>query len=197
MTERVLFQRSHFKVRWVDDGDTILLEDGRHVRYIGIDSPEIGNASAPGEPFGKEALLFNRNRVLHQRVKLEQDVEKKDRYGRVLAYVFLPDNTFMNLQMVESGHAVVRYQKPNIRFHSMLLDAQRKAMASKKGIWSAFQEDGGIRYTGNRNSMRFHKMDCPLGKKISAGNRIGFKSRWDAFWEGYSPCRECFQIPAQ
>jgi endonuclease YncB( thermonuclease family) len=161
------------------------------VRYSGINAPEKGNGSKPGELFGKEAFEFNRNLVLSKKVRLESDLEEKDRYGRILAYVYLSDNTFVNLRMIETGHAFVLYQKPNIKYFPILLQAQQKAMISEKGIWTALKEDDRIQYVGNRNSKRFHKVSCPLGKKIRPDHHLFFKSKRDAFWEGYSPCREC------
>ena len=79
-------------VRYVIDGDTIVLKKGTKVRYRGINSPEIPhNKNKSGEPFGWAATKRNRQLVQGRLVRLVQDDEKRDRFGRLLAYVFLPD----------------------------------------------------------------------------------------------------------
>ena len=182
------------RVRWVDDGDTIVLVDGRRVRYIGINAPEIANEQygRKAQPLGDEALAFNRHLVHHKRVLLEFDEETRDAYDRLLAYVFLPGKQMVNEQMVASGLAYVLPHWPNRRYDAQLLRAQRAAMQAARGIWRQWK---GIDQAviGNRRSRRFHADSCPNGSKISARNRIRFNSPWEAFWEGYAPARECFQ----
>jgi len=84
------------RVRWVDDGDTIVLIDDRRVRYIGINAPEIEHGDQPADPFGYEARELNRRLVFRKKVRLEYENQKTDRHGRVLAYVFLSRGTFVN-----------------------------------------------------------------------------------------------------
>ena len=78
-------------VKRVNDGDTVQLADGRFVRYIGVNAPEINHAHNTAEPFGFEARARNNELVGTQRIRLEFDIERFDDYGRTLAYVFLPD----------------------------------------------------------------------------------------------------------
>ena len=88
-----------FSVKWISDGDTIVLDDGRHVRYIGINAPEIAHDNHKAEPFGYEAKKYNQSLLRSQKVRLEFDKEKHDRYGRLLAYIFLSDGIFINKKM--------------------------------------------------------------------------------------------------
>jgi micrococcal nuclease len=180
-------------VKWVDDGDTILLKDGRRVRYIGINAPEVAHIEKgqAAEPFGEAAAKQNRSLVHGQRVRLDFDREKKDRYGRVLAYVYLEDGTFVNLEMIESGYAFVLFLKPNTRFDRMFLKAQRRAMKAKAGIWSRWEEGRHEGVIGNKRSRRFHRANCSSAKKIHPKNRIVLSSRWEAFWLGYAPAKQC------
>lgn len=179
-----------YKVKWVDDGDTIVLMDGRHVRYIGINSPEIEHKDQKAQPHGYEANKFNKTMVLSKKVRLELDTQKYDRYGRLLAYVFLSNGTFVNAKMIEEGFAHCLYVKPNTKYHKKLLQFQRNAMSAEKGIWHNWKEKD-EKYVGNRRSRRFHLETCPYGIKIGKRNRVSFSSRWDAFWEGFSPCKKC------
>jgi micrococcal nuclease len=78
-----------FYVRWVNDGDTIVLKDGRRVRYIGINSPEVSHDGRKTDPYADSAKNYNKRLVFAKQVRLEFDKEKKDHYGRLLAYVYL------------------------------------------------------------------------------------------------------------
>ncbi len=178
-------------VRWVDDGDTVVLADGRRVRYCGINAPEVAHEDRPAQRFGPEARDFNRKLVYKKAVRLEFDRERHDQYGRVLAYLFLKDGTFVNAELVKSGYAHYVFRRPNTKYDSLLLRLQRKAMAERVGMWEGLLDQGGP-FLGNRHSKRFHQMTCPFGKRTSAKRQIIFKTKHDAFWEGYSPCKRCF-----
>jgi len=178
------------KVRWVDDGDTVVLSDGTKVRYIGINAPEVAHDNRSAERFGPEARAFNRRLVYQKRVRLELDQEKQDQYGRLLAYVFLEDGRFVNGELVKGGYAHIVFRRPNTKHDDALLRLQRKAMKKRVGLWKDFMDKGGP-WVGNRHSRRFHRTTCPSGKGMSAKNRIIFEKRYDAFWAGYSPCKRC------
>jgi micrococcal nuclease len=177
-------------VRWVDDGDTVVLADGRRVRYCGINAPEVAHKEKPAQRFGPEARDVNRRLVFNKPVRLEFDLEKHDQYGRVLAYLFLKDGTFVNAELMKSGCAHYVFRRPNKKYDSLLLLLQRKAMAKKVAMWEGFPDQRGP-FLGNRHSKRFHQTTCPFGKGTSLKRRIIFKTGYDAFWEGYSPCKKC------
>lgn len=194
-------KQNWIRVKWVIDGDTIVLGNGRHVRYIGINAPEIAHdehfiGSKPegkarkAEPFGEAAKKYNQYLVGSKDVRLEFDKEEHDRYGRWLAYIFLSNGAFVNKTMIEKGYAYVLPRKPNVKYERILLQAQRDAMLKKIGIWSHWEEKEG-EYSGNKQSRRFHLKTCPYGKKIEKRNRIFFKRKWDAFWSGFAPCKRC------
>ena len=77
-----------YTVKWVNDGDTIVLTNGWRVRYIGTDAPEIDHENQKAQPYGYKARSFNKKLVLSQKIGLEFDEERHDRYGRLLAYIF-------------------------------------------------------------------------------------------------------------
>ena len=128
-----------FSVRRVYDGDTIQLENGMHVRYIGINAPEIAHQDKPGEPFGPEALAFNEKIVLSKPVRIQGDQEASDQYNRRLAYIFLQDGTFVNQEIVRNGLAHVLYKSPNITYDAALLKSQQEAMKAGKGMWGELE----------------------------------------------------------
>ncbi|MGE5259028.1 MAG: thermonuclease family protein [Hyphomicrobiales bacterium] len=179
-------------VKRVVDGDTIELTDGLLVRYIGVNAPEINHERHTAEPFGLEARMRNDELVGGRRIRLELDAERLYAYGRTLAYVFLPDGSMVNEQLLRSGLSYCLYKLPNVKYEGRLLKAQREAMRARIGLWSGWRETGTTGgYVGNRNSRRFHLSSCPEVKRISPQNRIRFSSRWDAFWSGYAPSKEC------
>ncbi len=182
-------------VKRVNDGDTVQLADGRFVRYIGVNTPEINHERNTAEPFGFEARARNNELVGTQRIRLEFDIERFDDYGRTLAYVFLPDGSMVNEKLLQAGMAHCLYKMPNIKYEARLLKAQREAMQDRRGLWREWREKEG-RYVGSRNSRRFHLSSCPEAKRISPKNRIVFAKRWDAFWAGYAPAKECQKITA-
>jgi micrococcal nuclease len=178
------------RVKYINDGDTILLADGRSVRYLGVNAPEIDHTRQTAQPFGFEARALNADLLSGHTLRLEYDVERLDDYGRTLAYVFLRDGSMVNERLLRSGLAFCLLKLPNVKYETRLLAAQRAAMQAQRGMWKDWREDSG-RYIGNRNSRRFHLADCPEAKRIAPRNRIVFSKKWDAFWDGYSPSREC------
>jgi len=122
-------------VKRVIDGDTIVLSNNERVRYIGINTPEVSHPKKPVEWMGREATAFNKKLVEHKYVRLEYDVDLRDKYGRLLAYVFV-DNTHVNAELVRMGYAQVYTVPPNVKYTDLFLSIQREARQAKKGLWS-------------------------------------------------------------
>ena len=122
------------KVERVVDGDTIKLANGEKVRYIGIDTPETKHPRKPVQYFGKEAFEANRKLVEGKTVRLEFDVQQRDKYGRLLAYVYV-DDIFVNAWLVENGFAQVSTYPPNVEHQELFLKLQREAREKNRGLW--------------------------------------------------------------
>lgn len=121
------------------DGDTIEVRtNGREidVRLIGVDTPETVDPSQPVGCYGPQASHFTQRLLSGEPVRLEFDVERHDRYGRVLAYVWLRDHLF-NRRLVSQGYAVVSTYPPNVRYESRFEAAQQVAMRHDRGLWGA------------------------------------------------------------
>lgn len=137
------FTYSQIKVVEVIDGDTVKLSDGRLLRYIGLDTPEVrvkdkgGGFNYRPQPFSLEAKEFNRKLVEGRFVRIEFDIEKTDRYGRLLGYCFV-DNIFVNARLIEQGYAVLYTYPPNVKYVDLLVASQKKARETKKGLWGSF-----------------------------------------------------------
>lgn len=120
--------QKEISVKRVIDGDTIELEDGTRVRYIGMDTPEAGDC------FGQEAARENRKLVEGKRVRLETDVQKLDKYSRLLAYVFV-DEIFVNEELVRRGVAQVLTYPPDVKYTEKFVAAQEEAKNKNAGLW--------------------------------------------------------------
>jgi endonuclease YncB( thermonuclease family) len=174
----------------VGDGDSISLSSGEKVRYLGINAPERGLQEG-GEFLAEEAWNHNKRLVKGREVRLEFDLEKRDRYGRLLAYVFLKDGLFVNEELVRQGYAHVLVQTPRLSRFEPLLKAQREALKERRGIWTRALEETDRGYRGHKTTLKFHRLSCPLGSQIRAHNLVLFNNKKEAYWLGYSPCRQC------
>lgn len=174
----------------VIDGDTIILSDGQRVRYLGIDAPE-REGKGPAEFLAQESTRLNRRLVLKKEVRVVYGPERRDRYDRLLAYVFLNNGMFVNGEMVRQGLAQVLYHGPWMDRFDELLQLQREAIRESRRIWTKVLKESDDRYRGQIHTRRFHRLNCPLGKTIAPKNLIIYRSKKEAYWEGYSPCRTC------
>ena len=121
----------------VVDGDTIHVRLGdrvEKVRYIGVNTPEIHHPTKGREPGGDEALRVNEELVSGKRVRLELDVQSRDRYGRLLAYVWVGD-VMVNAELVRRGFAQVMTVPPNVRHQGLFLRLEREARTVGRGLW--------------------------------------------------------------
>lgn len=194
---QVSYADTWHRVKWVIDGDTVVLSNGQKVRYIGINAPELAHDGHKAEPYGDKAKRFNALLVDRKKVRLGFDKERNDQYKRLLAYIFLKDGTFVNAEILSNGYAYLLYHRSNIKHNSVMLQSQRAAMSAKKGIWQNWTERK-KNYVANKRSRRFHLPTCPFGKRIKPKNRVVFQTKWEAFWEGYAPAKRCmpvFEIP--
>ena len=130
--------------QWADvsrvvDGDTIVVriagaED--RVRYIGVDTPETVDPRKPVQAFGPEATSLNKSLVQGRRVCLEKDITERDRYGRLLRYVWLADGRLVNEELLLAGLATVVTYPPDVKYvESRYLPAQRAAREAGRGLW--------------------------------------------------------------
>jgi len=130
-----LSQRSgEYVVEEVIDGDTIKLKSGERVSYIGIDTPELSGENGRPEFYAWEAKEANRKLVEGKRVRLEFDVERRDRYGRLLAYVYV-DGLMVNEWLVANGYARVYTFPPNVRYENNFKKLELEAQRLGLGIW--------------------------------------------------------------
>ncbi|MFH1182732.1 MAG: thermonuclease family protein [Candidatus Moraniibacteriota bacterium] len=126
----------------VVDGDTIDISTGERVRYVGVDTPETKHPIKKVQCFGKEASEKNKELVEGKEVRLEKDVSNKDRYGRLLRYVYLPagqagiGDLFINDYLARNGFAHAATFPPDVKFSKQFLEAEREARDNQRGLWA-------------------------------------------------------------
>jgi len=128
------FAEDLLRVKRVIDGDTLLLTNGERVRLIGVDTPETKHPQKPVERFGKEAYLFTQRMVEGKEVRLEFDWQKRDKYGRLLAYVYLSDGTFLNAEIIKQGYGFA-YTRFPFKYLEEFRQYEREARENEKGLW--------------------------------------------------------------
>ncbi|KKM12115.1 hypothetical protein SY88_05140 [Clostridiales bacterium PH28_bin88] len=133
-----------YHVQRVVDGDTIQVKIGNKeeaVRLIGVDTPETKAPGKPVEPYGPEAAAFTERLVEGKKVRLELDVQERDKYGRILAYVYLEEGTFVNAELLRQGYARLLTIPPNVRYADTFVRLEREAREARRGLWGL--EPGG------------------------------------------------------
>lgn len=126
------------------DGDTIELSNGEKVRYIGIDTPELRERHGARwvyspQPYAEPAKDFNQGLVEGRRARLEFDLQKRDKYNRLLAYVYV-GTRMVNIEMVKQGYAMIYTYPPNVKYTEEFLAAQVHARENQKGLWADLEK---------------------------------------------------------
>lgn len=122
------------KVERVIDGDTLVLENGQKVRYIGIDSPETTSKDETTNCFAELSLNKNKELVEGKMVKLEKDISETDKFDRLLRYVFV-DGLFVNEYLVKEGYAKVSTFPPDVKYQEVFKNEEKTAREDNKGLW--------------------------------------------------------------
>jgi len=172
------YQKYHnqsFTVCRVVDGDTIDLDspDGQHsttrVRLWGVDTPETVKENTPVQHFGPEASRFTKSLVLEQTVRVElEPTQTRDKYGRLLAYVYLPDGRMLNRVLVAEGYGYAdpRYEHTHKAQFARL---QTQAMEARAGLWKDLRNDDLPYYYRDRLKLETPNRECPITHGMSAG----------------------------
>ncbi len=175
------------------DGDTIEVNMGDSlykVRYIGVDTPELGQWG------GEEAKAANSQLVQGRVVELEKDVSETDRYGRLLRYVWV-DGTMVNAALLAMGYAQASTYPPDVKYQDDFLKLQGEAREEGAGLWGLTEETETTppqptgEYVGSINSDVYHYPTCGYAQRIYPENLIWFSSPEDARAQGYRPCKVC------
>lgn len=169
----------YVKVVRVIDGDTVEIEGGERVRYLGVGSPESVDPQKPVQCFGHEAKQKNKELVEGKVVRLERGTKERDRFCRILAYVWV-ENNMVNIDLIKQGYARKYLLPRDSPYKQKFIDAELEAESEKRGMWRfCTKEEDGVKQ--NRKGVghvlpvtmvaswygsRFH------GKKTTSGERF-------------------------
>lgn len=129
--------KTHYLVKKVVDGDTVRLENDEKVRLIGVDTPETKHPKKKVECFGKDASEYTKNKLNKKYVWIERDREYRDKYGRLLAYLYRKDDNIMhNLDLISQGYGFA-YTRFPFKYKSKFVEAEDDARAKGLGLWKA------------------------------------------------------------
>jgi micrococcal nuclease len=189
LTERIDVDRTpadRFEIVRVTDGDSMELRGGDRLRLLAVDTPE------KGEPLYNEATEFLAGLVLHKVGELEFSGRKRDRYGRLLAYLYI-DSILINEQILRNGLGYLYLfddtdkDKPELK---RLFQAQQDAMDDGRGVWSLSHTPEAY-YLARKGGYRLHRSGCNSLRNINPDNYLIFKTRNEGLRLGLSPCRNC------
>lgn len=175
----------------VVDGDTIVLDGNEKVRLIGVDTPETKDPRKPVQYFGKEAYEFTKGLVEGNKVRLEYNQTRIDKYGRTLAYVYLEDGTFLNAEIIKQGYGFA-YTRFPFKYLEEFRQYERDARENERGLWSPKEEEKKTEVSEEtivyitRTGKKYHTEDCRYLSK----SKIPITLK-EAIQRGYTPCSVC------
>lgn len=182
----------------VIDGDTIEVNiegEKEIVRLIGVDSPESVHPDKDPEPFGKESSNFTKENLLGMKVYLEGDLDDRDRYNRLLKYVWTEKPEYFNeneakeklfnAKLISEGYAKTLSIRPNVKYKDLFKDLEDKAKLNQKGMWQDLKV-----IKGNKKNKIYHMPDGKYYNKIAEDNIVYFKSEEEAIKNGYKKSKD-------
>ena len=181
------------RVQEVLTGDTIRLESGKTLKYIGLQSPPLQSLIPLIRQYGSEALEFNKKMVEGKKISVEWGSQIRDNQKNLLGYVFLEDGTFVNKEILKSGHARVKIVPPNIQHASLFRKLELEARRNKSGLWREEPENPFLKseYIGEKNTKIYYLPNSPELERIPEANLVKFDSRVQAKAAGYRACFTC------
>ncbi len=186
--------KNEYKVLRVVDGDTIVIDYNgieEKVRMIGIDTPESVHPDAQKNTTeGKTASEYTKMMLEGKNITLELDVQERDMYGRLLAYVYL-NGVMFNKTLLENGYAEVSTYPPNVKYVDDFVVISNKVHNVKENTENSTAVKTSGNYVGSEESDKYHYPTCRYAEKIAEGNKIWFNSEEEAATAGYLPCGVC------
>lgn len=139
--DQVILEPGTYQVTNIEDGDTITVDmngNEERVRFIGVDTPEVRDPRKPVQCFGRAASAFTKDQIKERTVRLEADPENtnRDRYNRLLRYVYLPDNTLLNAEIIRQGYGFAYTSFPFTK-KDEFKKLEDEARENNRGLWSS------------------------------------------------------------
>lgn len=186
-------ERQPAVVREVLAGDTVRLEGGKILNYNGLHTPPLQSIIPLVREYGQNALAFNKQLVLGEKIQIEWGPQIRDDQGNLLGYVFLEDGTFVNLEILKAGHGRYILSPPNLKHSGLFRKAELEARRDKRGIWKEEPQNPYIKneYIGDKITKVYFFPTSPELDRIPQAQWVTFRSKVEARAAGYTPCPNC------
>ena len=180
-------------VQEVLTGDTVRLEGGKTLKYIGLQAPPLQSLIPLVRQYGSAALEFNKKMVEGKKVLVEWGSQIRDGRRNLLGYVFLENGTFVNQEILKAGHAKVKIIPPNIQYAAAFRKFELEARRNRSGLWKKEPTNPFLKseYIGEKNTKVYYLPNSPELDRIPQANLVTFTSRVQAKAAGYRPCFTC------
>jgi len=123
------------RVSKVIDGDTVILENGDHIRFIGVNTPELGHGKFKDEPLANQARLYVKRKIEGRNIELRGEPPRRDKYGRRLAHIYSQQGESIQIGLLKQGLAFVVAVSEDLSYLTDYLAAEQQAKDANKGIW--------------------------------------------------------------
>ncbi len=186
-------ERQKAVVAEVLTGDTVRLEGGKTLRYIGVQSPPLQSRIPLVRTYGENALAFNRSLVEGKTLDLEWDSRLRDERNNLLAYAYLEDGRFANREVLKAGHGRAVLTAPNLRHAADLRRAELEARRDRAGLWKEEPQNPYLKdeYIGDRTTKTYYLPNSPELERIPQSYLVTFRSRIEARAAGFRACPSC------
>ncbi len=172
-----------YRVIKVIDGDTIILNNSERVRFSGINAPEVG------ECFYEEAKHRLEGLILNKDIFLERDRTDKDKYGRLLRYVYF-NKSLVNLFLVQEGFVKVYHKyKSDTKRYEKLKEIEDESKLFNKGLWNCKKKENKCLYVRSKKTKIYHKPNCKWAKRIKPQNKVCYTKKEEV--KELKPCKIC------
>lgn len=186
-------EKQSMMVREALTGDSLRLQGGQILRYIGLQSPPLQSSVVLIREYGNNALLFNQSLVNGKKVWVEWGSQIRDDQNRLLGYVFLGDGTSINKAILKAGHGKMVLTPPNTKYSGEFRRAELEARRERRGLWEKEPQNPYLKkeYLGEKNTKIYYFPNSPELERIPQANLVTFRSRVEAKAAGYRACFTC------
>ena len=180
-------------VQEVLSGDTVRLKGGKILKYAGLEAPPLQHLIPLVRVYGENAKAFNANLVLNKKINIEWGKRLRNQQNELLGYVYLEDGTFLNLALLNAGHAKPRIVAPNLDHAEAFQKAAWEAQKNRRGLWKETPKNPYAReeYVGEKNTKIYYLPNSPELERIPKSYLVPFRSRVEATAAGYRACDHC------
>ena len=192
-TEAQAKEKQTARVQEALTGDTVRLEGGKTLRYIGLHAPPLQSLIPLVRQYGSASLEFNKKMVEGKNILIDWGSQLYDNRKDLLGYVFLEDGTFVNQEILKAGHAKVKIVPPNILYDDAFRKCELEARRNRSGLWKEEPKNPFLKseYIGEKNTKIFYLPNSAELDRIPQANLVTFSSRVQAKAAGFRPCSTC------